>query len=115
MPAGPHEVVFRYTPAGFRIGLAVSVVGVAVAVVLLLRRSPVATLGPTHGPLGWPSWWPWAAFAIVAAIVAASAVRVGPDGVGLHPRWRASWHAFTWESGILAMDREAEPERGPAP
>lgn len=106
LTAGGHEVVFRYRPAGFGLGLAVSGTGAVLALGMLLSRRRIARLKPEHGALGWPGWWPWAAVVAASAIVAASAFSLGPDGVRPHPRWSVGLHGFTWGAGIEAMQRE---------
>lgn len=40
---------------------------------------------------------------LLLAFVLGSAIRVGPGGVGLHPRWEGSFHRFTWAAGIEAI------------
>jgi hypothetical protein len=106
LKAGDHEIVFRYRPAGFGVGLAVSGAGAVVALGMLLGRRPVARLGPGHGAIGWPGWWPWVAVLLALAIVSASAVSFGPSGMRLHSRWSVGLHGFTWGAGIEAMQRE---------
>ncbi|RUL85072.1 hypothetical protein TsocGM_19025 [Tautonia sociabilis] len=108
---GEHVVEFQYRPAGFRLGLAVSIVGALVALGMLLARRRVASPGPGHGLLGWPGWWPWGMLLVAGGIVAGSAVSVGPGGVGVHPRWSEGLHGFTWGAGLEAMQRE--PIAGP--
>ena len=101
---GTHRVVFRYRPAGFQTGLAISLAGVAVAVVLLAwpRRLP-ATRAP-HDTLAWPETWP--RWGLVAAGVLIAVSAVGLDGDGrpvVSRRWANSVHQFTWGAGIEAM------------
>ena len=48
VPAGRHQVVFRYRPAGFLAGLIASTVGLAVAAVLLARPRRATALGSPH-------------------------------------------------------------------
>jgi hypothetical protein len=40
---------------------------------------------------------------VLLAVVLGSAVKVGPGGVKLHPRWDGSFHRFTWAAGIEAI------------
>jgi hypothetical protein len=40
---------------------------------------------------------------VLLAIVLGSAVKIGPGGVTLHPRWDGSFHRFTWAAGIEAI------------
>lgn len=103
LPAGAHRVVFRYEPAGFRVGLGLALGGLALGLALLVwapRRMP---LGPEHGDAAWPPSWPRWVLGAAIAIVAASAIHAGPDGVRIHSRWRGSFHQFTWGSGIQAI------------
>ena len=115
---GRHTVVFTYRPAGFTLGLALSVCGVALGLIgVFLPRRPVP-LSPDHAPLGWFSGWRTLWFLALAAFVLASAVTDGPgkprakprrppdDGgstLGLPGRWWDSVHTFTWGSGEAAM------------
>lgn len=46
VPAGEHEVAFRYAPAGIKLGLALSCAGLALAVLLVLRRPRTAPAPP---------------------------------------------------------------------
>jgi hypothetical protein len=104
IPAGAHRVVFRYRPAGFLAGLAVSLAGLAVALGLLAWRGRMAELRPAHDVLSWPEHWPRWALLAAAAIVAASAVGLGPNGEpAVNARWANSLHQFTWGAGIQAM------------
>jgi hypothetical protein len=104
LEAGSHIVDFRYEPAGWRAGLGLSVVGAALAVVLLVLkpRSELAeTLG---GPSRWPRPWPWRGVLLIALILVASTVRIGPGGrVGVQSRWEASLHRFTWGAKVEAI------------
>jgi len=47
----------------------------------------------------------WAALAIVAA----SALTVGPNGLRVHERWSGSWHRFTWGAKINAIGPPPPP------
>jgi hypothetical protein len=103
LPSGPHTVAFTYRPAGFTTGLALSVAGSVLAAFLwfLPGRWPAVE---EHATISWaPRLRSWM-FGILAAIIATSAVQVGPGaGVSLHDRWRDSVHTFTWGAGIEAM------------
>lgn len=101
---GKHTVVFRYRPAGFVAGLAVSGLGILCALGLLVAPRSARPPGPGHEPPGWPSRWPWLGLAAILLVVAGSVVAVTPAGrVGVQTRWQQSWHPFTWGAGIEAM------------
>lgn len=107
--AGSHSLVFRYRPAGFLSGLAISLLGTAAAAFLIIRPGPrIGEIPPAHGASGWPASWPIWGLTIIALIIFVSAVTVGQDGnFTAQARWRGSWHPFTWDSGISAMRAQA--------
>jgi hypothetical protein len=101
---GRHRVDFRYTPAGFYAGLTVSLAGVVAAAVLLLWPGRLPTNRPAHDELGWPRRWPLGLLIAAAAVIAVSAVGLGPDGrPAVSTRWANSFHTFTWGAGYEAM------------
>lgn len=100
VPAGHHAVVFRYEPAGFRLGLATSVLGALVALGCLLWPRPVVALTDPHGDAGWPPAWPWVLIVAIGLTIAASAITVSPGpGLGVSKRWSNRSHQFTWGAG----------------
>jgi hypothetical protein len=103
LPAGAHRVAFTYVPAGFRPGLVATAAGLAVVLVLLAWPRRVAELAPPHTMLAWPRRWPLIALVVIALIIAGSAVRIGPGGIGVHSRAAQMFHTFTWGAGIEAI------------
>jgi hypothetical protein len=104
LPEGNHTVVFTYRPAGFDLGLALSGCGILLGLALCLLPPLKAPLAPEHEPLDWPPRWRIWWFAILGAIVLASAVDIGPGGrIAHHSRWKRSYHSFTWGSGVEAI------------
>ncbi|HEV3165714.1 MAG TPA: YfhO family protein [Isosphaeraceae bacterium] len=103
LPEGEHTVIFTYSPAGFAMGRAISLGGLAVAALLLAWPRRVATLGPEHGDAGWPRRWPWAALGVAVAIVVLSLFELGPRGLQVQRRWYGSVHPFTWGAKIEAI------------
>ncbi|WP_165230363.1 YfhO family protein [Aquisphaera insulae] len=104
LPAGPHRVIFRYRPAGFMTGAAISAAGVVLAILLLLMGRASASDLTSHAIL---PQLPRARFVLVfasIAIIAASVIAIGP-GFQVHSssRWKNSFHRFTWGAGIEAM------------
>jgi hypothetical protein len=107
---GRHTVVFRYEPAGWRAGLALSGIGVALGVALLVVRPRRAVAEPLGGASRWPRRWPAAAALAVVLVLLLSAVRFGPGGrPGVQSRWDASLHRFTWGAKVEAI-RPPPPE-----
>ena len=100
---GKHRVAFTYEPAGFRVGLIATLLGLICVLGCLAWPRPVAEPDPSHVPLAWPGRWPLGFGLILGAIVLASAVKFGPGGVTIHPRWEGSFHRFTWAAGIEAI------------
>jgi hypothetical protein len=113
LPAGRHEVVFRYSPAGFETGRAVSLAGLAVSVVLIAWPRRLVAVGASHAALGWPLWWPRAGLAAFVVLLALSSVYFDQrNRFSISDRWTASVHQFTWGAGIQAMlkqDRRSPP------
>ena len=104
LPPGSHTVDLRYRPAGFTLGLGLSVCGLLAALALWFWPRGTVLLGPEHSALHWPPRWRIWWFAFLASIVIVSAVDIGPNGwPALHSRWRDSVHPFTWDSGFLAI------------
>jgi hypothetical protein len=103
LPPGPHTVIFTYRPAGFLLGLGVSLAGLVAAVSLFfLPGARPSAADHTTLPAA-PRFRCWL-FAILGVIVAVSAIELGPGArVGLHSRWWNSVHPFTWGAGIEAM------------
>jgi hypothetical protein len=107
VPPGQHTLVFRYRPAGFGEGLAITLGAVVIAVAFFLWPKRLVTLAPTHEPLGWPRGWPRWGLAALAAVVLASTLAVSPTGLGVQSRWKGSFHRFTWGAGIESMKGRA--------
>ena len=104
LPAGNHTVVFRYRPAGFETGLAISLAGLAAALALIVWPRRLPPTSSTHDRLPWPDWWPRAGMLAVVVLLAASSVYIDPRGnVWVSDRWTATVHQFTWGSGIEAI------------
>lgn len=105
VPDGTHRVEFRYEPAGWRMGLSLSVIGALLGSCGLFWRRSFAQGRAEHDRLGWPGWWPVAAVVVAGLIVVVSAIHVSANGVEIHSRWHDSWHRFTWGAGLEAMER----------
>ena len=100
---GKHRLVFTYEPAGWRVGLAITSLGLILVVAGLAWPRPVAAPAPMPGPSPWPRWWPLAFAAGLALFIAASAVRFGPHGLAVQSRWDGAFHRFTWAADIDAI------------
>jgi hypothetical protein len=101
---GRHRVVFRYRPAGFLTGLAITLAGLAIAALLVAWPRRLASLRPAHDEMAWPATWPRWVVAAIVVLIAVSAVRFDREGrVTVSPRWSGSFHRFTWGAGIEAM------------
>jgi Bacterial membrane protein YfhO len=100
---GKHRIIFTYEPAGFRIGLMITIAGLVGVLICLAWPRPVAEADPSHVPLAWPRRWPLIFGGILLAVVLGSAFKVGPGGLTVHPRWEGSFHRFTWAAGIEAI------------
>jgi hypothetical protein len=104
LTSGPHTVVFTYRPAGFTLGLAISIVGIALALFLWLRRGRVGPSAGDHVDLDGSVEFRKVLFLTLVLIVIVSAIRIGPaNRVSLQQRWTGSVHRFTWGAGIAAM------------
>jgi hypothetical protein len=104
LPGGSHKVVFTYRPAGFRLGLIVTGVGIAAILVCLAWPRRLVDLGPPHATLAWPRRWPLFGALAIVIVVAASAIAIRPGGsLAAHSRWRTGFHGFTWGARIAAI------------
>jgi len=102
---GAHTVVFTYRPAGFTLGLAISIVGIALAMFLWFRRGMVGPSAGDHLVLARSVQFRKLLFLTLAVIVIVSAIRIGPGArLSLQDRWTGSFHRFTWGAGLAAMN-----------
>jgi hypothetical protein len=122
---GRHRVIFRYEPAGWRLGLLLSSIGIVATVLCRLLPCTVSHLDAEHERSGWPRWWPGLLSAVIVAVVAISVIdliplpatnraksqipRPKPTAAAhspfprLSPRWNSSFHRFTWGADLDAM------------
>jgi hypothetical protein len=108
VPPGRHTLVFSYRPAGFDLGLAITVGGLAIALAGLAwpRRHLALPLKPEHETLGWRRGWPpWFLAALLLLVLASifGPGAKGSSGLAIRQRWVGSFHRFTWGAGIEAM------------
>ena len=128
---GKRHVVFRYEPAGWKLGGALSLLGLVIAVSFLLCPWPSITLGTGHDGSRWTRWWPgvFAATAILGIVLLSSVnfptawLRSGSNAaetrrqVAKPPassakswfstRWTNSLHRFTWGADLEAIKPRA--------
>jgi Bacterial membrane protein YfhO len=104
LPKGTHTVIFSYRPAGFDLGLGISIAGVVLAIVLWFwKRADGSPLGD-HLVLTRSARFRKILFLTLAAIVLASVPRIGPGPrFSVQRRWATGFHRFTWGAGIAAM------------
>jgi hypothetical protein len=110
LPAGNHSVVFEYRPAGFTLGLAISLCGILSAILFwFLPRRPIPLSGEhitIDGPPYFRIWY----LAALVAIALASIPAFDPQGrTTTQKRWTKSLHRFTWASGFEAMKQPPVP------
>ena len=104
LTAGHHRLKFAYRPAGFGLGLTISLIGLLPAVSLLIFSRPMGALRDAHDGLSWSASWPVKAMAAGLILIVGSAISIsGNKGIGLSSRWESSFHQFTWGAGIDAM------------
>ncbi len=101
---GEHRVSFIYEPAGFRVGLVLSTLGLILVFLAAVWSRPLGLADASDGPSPWPRWWLAVFAAALILFVAASTWRPGPTGgVAVQSRWDGAFHRFTWAAGIEAI------------
>jgi Bacterial membrane protein YfhO len=111
LPQGKHTVVFEYSPAGFKLGLSISLGGIVLGLGLwFVPRRPAALRGE-HVVLNWPSRFRVWYFAALVAIVLVSTLITPQGQLTNQSRWKNSLHRFTWGAGIAAM--RLQPNKPP--
>jgi Bacterial membrane protein YfhO len=104
LPEGKHTVVFEYSPAGFKLGLWISVCGIPLALLLWFVPRRSAQFEDDHRTLDWPSRWLAWYFGALVTIVLVSVPGVTVQGqLTTQSRWDKSVHQFTWGAGLAAM------------
>ncbi len=104
LTAGKHTVEFKYCPAGFSLGLAISSMGVALAALLWFWPRGARPEARDHCDLPRSVRFRKLVLAALGLIVIGSAIRIGPGArLSLQDRWTNSFHRFTWGAGIAAM------------
>jgi hypothetical protein len=104
LEGGPHTIVFKYRPAGFDLGLGISIAGLALAVVLWFRGGSSGSPTGDHRVFAGSARFRKVLVLTLAAIVVFSTVWIGPGPqFSLQSRWRNSFHRFTWGAGVAAM------------
>jgi hypothetical protein len=109
VPPGTHTLVFRYRPAGFDRGLAITGCGLLVVLGCLVWPRKTIILRHEHALLDWPRAWPRWGLVVLALVVLASTISVGPSGVSVQSRWSKSLHRFTLGAGIESMKPRQAP------
>ena len=101
---GAHTVAFTYRPAGFTLGLAISIMGIALAMFLWFRRGGSGLRPEITSSFARSVQFRKLLFLALAVIVIVSAIRIGPGArLCLQDRWTDSFHRFTWGAGLAAM------------
>ncbi len=100
---GTHRVVFRYEPAGWVPGLAMTGVGGLVALVMVVWPRRMPRVGDGHEDEALSGWWMWALAGVVLLVLVGSVVKVEEGGVGVQSRWEDRWHPFTWGAGLESI------------
>jgi Bacterial membrane protein YfhO len=112
---GKHNVVFNYSPAGFNLGLMISLCGVLAGLVLWFIPGRPAPPAAEHRLLDWPRRWKAWYLGALLAIVLVSIPGITPQGrLTIQRRWENRFHQFTWGAGIDAMREQSNrtrPER----
>ena len=110
LPPGNHSIIFRYSPAGFTLGLSLTLCGMLAALLLWFLQPRSTPLTGEHaifdGPPHFRVWY----LAALLAIVLASIPALDPHGrPTTQDRWTKSLHRFTWASGIEAIKQRPVP------
>jgi hypothetical protein len=104
LEGGPHTIVFTYRPAGFRLGLGISIAGLALALILWFRSGRFASPAGDHLVFARSARFRKVLVLTLVAIVILSTVRIGPGPqFSFQSRWTHSVHRFTWGAGLAAM------------
>jgi hypothetical protein len=116
LPPGKHSVKFQYSPAGFKLGLVISLCGMLAGLVLWFLPGLATSLVDEHNRFDGPPYFRIWYLAALVAIVLVSIPGIGPDGrITTQSRWTKSFHRFTWGSGIEAMQPRRERTREARP
>jgi hypothetical protein len=104
LPPGDHIVEFTYRPAGFVLGLGVTILGVVLSGALALIPTGGGTRSSDHARLISADRFRGGLIWALILVVVLSAFRLGPGpGLSIHERWSGSFHRFTWGAGVEAM------------
>jgi hypothetical protein len=116
--AGSFRVEMSYTPAGFELGVGLSIVGLALGTIFLAVPRRFLFIAPStpdqSPPLERPNMIPLAVILTCLALVIGSSMAIESGKLVFHPRWRTAFHTFTWGAGIKAMKPPRPLDLGPA-
>jgi Bacterial membrane protein YfhO len=116
LPKGKHLVTFQYSPAGFKLGLVISLCGMLAGLVLWFLPGRATPLRGEHTPFDGPPRFRIFYSAALVAIVLVSIPGFDSQGrITTQSRWTRSFHRFTWGSGIEAMRPRSERTPEPRP
>lgn len=104
VPAGKHTLEMRYLPAGFRLGLGVTLAGLAIGLLLAFVYRDTADEKGDETPRCLLSPAQYGILLLLLLAVSAVGFDTG-DHQGLSSRWNDSWHRFTWGAGIEAIGK----------
>ena len=105
IPKGRHILKMRYIPAYFRLGLGVTLLGLAglAGACRLVRQDPVELAQEVMTPQGFAP--DFLAILLIGLLVVSMIGLNASTGLNFSSRWSDTWHGFTWGAGLEAMRR----------
>jgi hypothetical protein len=108
LPPGNHTVVFSYSPAGFTLGLLISLCGILAGLAIWFISAHAAPLADEHQLLSWPPYWRQFYLGALCSIVLVSIPAISQQGgLTIQGRWANRFHQFTWGAGLKAMKEQS--------